>query len=80
MLVDLRSWSISHVSSHTFLLALPTPVNFLEPRLGSGIEGPRAPLGDWDTMCSLSYFLMKIDDIDPFGDHDKTDAQLDETG
>ena len=23
---------------------------------------------------------MKIDDIDPLGDHDKTDAQPDETG
>ena len=38
-----------------------------------------------DTTCNLSSFLkgvMKMTDIDidPFGDHDKTDAQPDETG
>ena len=29
MSVDLRPWSISRISSHTFLLALPTPVTYL---------------------------------------------------
>ena len=34
-------------------------------------------------LCNLSYFfmgVMKMDDIDPFGYHDKMDVQPDETG
>ena len=46
---------------------------------------PKVQLGELDTNCSLSSFLkgtmkMADADIDPFGDHDKMDAQLDETG
>ena len=55
MSADVRPWSISHVSSHTFLLALPTPVTFLEPCLGGRILGPRAPLVEMDIMCNPSY-------------------------
>ena len=50
--------------------------------------GPRelkAQLGEFCTNCNSSSFLngvMKMAniDIDPFSDHDKTDAQPDETG
>ena len=67
MSVDLRPLSVSHVSFHTFHLALATPVTCLEPRLGG---------------CNSSSFLkglMKMAhvDIDPFGEHNETDAQPD---
>ena len=42
MSVDLKPWGISHVSSHTFLLASPTPFTFLGPRLDGKILGPKA--------------------------------------
>ena len=82
MSVDLRPWSISRTYSHTFHLALPTPVTFLGPRLGCRILGSRAPLGEVDTNCNSSYFLkgvMKMANIDIglFGKHNKTNAQPD---
>ena len=88
MSVDLRSWSTSHASSCTFLLASATLATSLGPRLGGRIVGPREPkvqLGELDTNCNSSSFLkgvMKMVDIDinPFGDHSRTDAQPDETG
>ena len=45
----------------------------------------KAQLRELDTNCNSSSFLkgtvkMADVDIDPFGDHDKTDAQPDETG
>ena len=76
MLVNLRPWSISHVFSHTFLLALESPVAYFGPHLGGRIVGPMAPLGDLDTTCNSSYFfkvVMKMSDFDPFGEHDKPD-------
>ena len=63
-----------------FLLALPTPVAYFEPCLGGRILGPRAPLGEMNTHCNSSSFLkgvMKMDDIGPFGEHDKMDEQPD---
>ena len=77
MSVDLKPWSIFCAFSHTFLLALATLVTFLRLRLGSGIFGPRAPLGEVDTNCNSSSFLkgvIKMDDINPFGERDKTDT------
>ena len=59
MSVDLRSWSISHVSPYAFLLALTTLVTFLGPCLGSRLMGPREPkaqLGELDTHCNVSSF------------------------
>ena len=88
MLVNLRSWRISHISSYTFLLALSTLVASLGLSLGSRIVGPREPkvqMGELNTNCNSSVFLkgvMKMADVDinPFGDHNKTDAQPDESG
>ena len=42
--------------------------------------GPRANLGEVNTHCNSSSFLkgvMKMDDINSFGDHNITDAQPD---
>ena len=88
MSVNLRTWSISHVSSYTFLLALATLVTSLRPYLGSRIVGLRelkAQLGELDTTCNLSSFLkgiLKLADVDmdPFGYHIKTDTHPHETG
>ena len=86
--VDLRSWSISCASSYTFLLASATLVTALEPCLGGRLVGPREPkaqLGELDRNCNSSSFFKGItkmadNDIEPFGDHSKTDTQPDETG
>ena len=43
MSVNPRPWSIPCVSFHTFLLALPTHVAVLEPRLGGKILDPKEP-------------------------------------
>ena len=82
MSVDLRPWNISRVSSHTFHLALPTPVASLRSHVGDKLVGPRAPLEDLDKTCNSSYFLkgvMKMADVDinPFDEHGKTDKQPD---
>ena len=50
MLVNLRPWSISHVSSHTFLLASATPATSLELLVGGRPEGPWVYL---DIICHL---------------------------
>ena len=78
----------SSASSCIFLLASATLGTSLGPRLGGRIVGPREPktqFRELDTCYNLSSFLegimeMADIDIDPFGDHDKTDAQPDETG
>ena len=63
-------------------------VSSLESHLGSRIvdsREPKAQLGELDTNCNSSSFLQGIMkmadvDIDSFSDHDKMDAQPDETG
>ena len=75
-----KALEYSLVSSYTFNLALPAPVAFLEPRLGGRILGPMEPKAlarNVNTHCNSSYFLMKMDDINPFSKHDKTKAQPD---
>ena len=64
-----------------FLLASPTPVTFLRPRVDGKPVGPweRAWRGDLGRSCNSSSFLkdvMKMVDvyIDPFSDYDKMDA------
>ena len=55
-----RSWSTSHASSCTFLLASATLVASLGPHLGGRIVGPRelkAQLGELNTNCNSSSFL-----------------------
>ena len=43
MSVDLRLWSISHVSFHTLLLASATSVTFLGPHQDNKPAGPKKP-------------------------------------
>ena len=80
MLVDLSPWSISHVSSHTFLLGLATRVTYFGPRLGGGDCASKGSLGDLDTTCNSSLFLKDIMKMacDPVSDHDKTATQSNE--
>ena len=73
---------------HTFLLVLTTLLSYFGLRLGSRIEVPKelkVPWGDLDIHYNSSSFLESYEkkgdiDIDPFGDHDKTDSHPDETG
>ena len=58
-----RSWSISHASFCTFLLASATLVTSLGPRLGGRIVGlrePKAQVGELGTNCNSSSFLKSV--------------------
>ena len=81
--VDLRSWSIAHASFCTFLAALVALVTSLGPGLGGGLWSQRL---SWESLIQIvtHHFIKGImkmadDDINPFSNHNKTNAQPDET-
>ena len=74
-----QSWSTSLASWCTFILASTTLVTSLGSRLGS--REPNAQLEELDTTCNLLSFLedvMKMADVDPFGEHDKPNESMSE--